>query len=669
MQERIFLEVAFNLPLQGTFTYLPPESSEKAEEKNEGGEEPVGSNSLRSGIRVTAPFGGRKLTGFVVEVHTKPPEGDFTVRRVERLVDDEPIFGEREIELARWVAGMYFCSIGEALSVILPGGRRVSEAPSLPVEEEVSEGPKELSPHQREALRILIDAKGGRFYLYGVTGSGKTEVFLQAAEETIRNGQSVIYLVPEISLTHQLIRVVQARFSGKVALWHSRLTPSQKLGEWRRIRSGEARLLVGARSAVFAPVHELGLVVIDEEHESSYKSGQTPRYHARQIAMKRCNDAGATLVMGSATPSVEAFHLMREGRITRLELPERIAGGKLPEIEVVPLEGKSSAISDRLAEEIEHTHSRGGQTILFLNRRGFSYFFHCRSCGYEMKCRHCSVSLTYHKSSGKMVCHYCGYSRDPVQVCPECGSLDVGYSGFGTERIEEEVARRFPKLRTARIDTDSVRKKGALEKTLSEFREGSIDILLGTQMVAKGLNFPKVKLVGIVLADSSLNVPDFRAPERTFSLIVQVSGRAGRYSDDGKVIIQTFKPRIPAIADAAAGDLEKYYSDELLMRKELGFPPFYRLFRIVFRGRDPRKVEGRAEKAAAALREFGVEETEILGPASCPIEVIARNYRRHIIIRTLRYGEVHRMLRRWAQQENGSSGTYREIDPDPVSLL
>jgi primosomal protein N' (replication factor Y) len=286
-----------------------------------------------------------------------------------------------------------------------------------------------------------------------------------------------------------------------------------------------------------------------------------------------------------------------------------------------------------------------------------------------MKCEHCSVSLTYHKSSGKMVCHYCGYSRDPVQVCPECGSLDVGYSGFGTERIEEEVAKRFPKLRTARIDTDSVRKKGALEQTLSDFRNGFIDILLGTQMVAKGLNFPRVKLVGIVLADSTLNVPDFRSPERTFSLIVQVSGRAGRYTDDGRVIIQTFKPRAPAIADAAEGNLERYYSEELLMRKELGFPPFYRLFRIVFRGRESRKVQMRADKAAASLREAGVEETEILGPASCPIEVIARNHRRHIIIRTLRYGEVHRVLRRWAQQESGPSGTFREIDPDPVNLL
>jgi primosomal protein N' (replication factor Y) len=286
-----------------------------------------------------------------------------------------------------------------------------------------------------------------------------------------------------------------------------------------------------------------------------------------------------------------------------------------------------------------------------------------------MKCEHCSVSLTYHKSSGKMVCHYCGYTRDPVEVCPECGSLDVGYSGFGTERIEEEIARRFPKLTTARVDTDSVRKKGALEKVLGDFREGRIDILLGTQMVAKGLNFPKVKLVGIVLADSTLNVPDFRSPERTFSLIMQVSGRAGRYTDDGRVVIQTFKPGVPAIADAASGELEKYYTEELMMRKELRFPPYYRLFRIVFRGRDGRKVRDRAERAAEALRAESPADTEILGPAACPIEVISRNIRRHIIIRTMRYGEVHRMLRRWAVEEHDPGGTYREIDPDPVSLL
>ncbi|MFO7849507.1 MAG: primosomal protein N' [Spirochaetia bacterium] len=652
MEEQKYLELVFNLPLHGPFTYLPSAKNDAA-----------------AGMRVMAPFGGRKLMGFVVDMHTTPPEGDFAIRPIDRVVDTEPIFGKEEVELARWIAGMYFCTLGEALSAMLPGGRRVSETPSFPVEEEVSEGPKTLSRHQARAFRKLVDSAGGRFYLYGVTGSGKTEVFLQAAEETIRRGFSVIYLVPEISLTHQLVKVVRTRFAGTAALWHSRLTPSQKLGEWNKIRRGEAKLVVGARSAVSAPVQNLGLIIIDEEHENSYKSGQTPRYHARQIAMKRCNDHNATLVMGSATPSIEAVHLMREEKLVRLDLPDRIAGGKLPQIEVVQMEGKSGAISDRLAEEIRRTHTQGGQSILFLNRRGFSYFFHCRSCGYEMKCSHCSVSLTYHKSSGKMICHYCGYRRDPVGVCPECGSLDVGYSGFGTERIEEETARRFPHLSIARVDTDSVKKKGSLEKTLNDFREGKIDILLGTQMVAKGLNFPGVKLVGIVLADSTLNVPDFRSPERTFSLIVQVSGRAGRYTDDGRVIIQTFKPGVPAIADAAAGEHERYYTEELAVRKELGFPPYNRLFRIVFRGREGKKVKERAEAAAGALRSYGLEDTEILGPASCPIEIIAGNVRHHIIIRTLRYSDVHKVLRRWSREERGVKGTYREIDPDPVSML
>ncbi len=660
-----YLELVFNLPLHGSFTYLLQSAGEDsaAGKKGDAAPEP------QPGMRVIAPFGRRKLTGYIIERHKRAPQGDFTLRPVSRILDDQPIFGDEEIDLARWLAGMYFCSLGEALSAVLPGGKRSMEPPALPVEEEVSEGAKELSLHQRKALDRILEGEGDRYYLYGITGSGKTEVFLQAAEKIIAAGGSVIYLVPEISLTHQLVRVVHSRFAGKGALWHSRLTPSQRLGEWKKIRSGEARLVVGARSAVFTPVKRLGLVVIDEEHENSYKSGQTPRYHARQVAMKRCRDAGAKLVMGSATPSVEAYHLMQQGKIERLQLPERIAGGKLPAIEIVNMDSACGAISDRLAEEIHTVHGEGGQTILFLNRRGFSYFFHCRSCGYEMKCERCSVGLTYHKGRGKMVCHYCGYSRPPVDVCPECGSLDVGYSGFGTERIEEEVARLFPKLSVARVDTDSVRKKGELERLLAEFKKGRIDILLGTQMVAKGLNFPKVKLVGIVLADSSLNVPDFRSPERTFSLIVQVSGRAGRYTDDGRVIIQTFKPRIPAVLDAAEGELERYYEGELAMRKELRFPPFYRLFRIVFRGKDRQKVRERAEKAEAVLRERLPEESEILGPAACPIEVISRNVRHHIIIRTLRYGEVHRMLRRWAAEEEGPRETYREIDPDPVSLL
>ncbi|HUX21298.1 MAG TPA: primosomal protein N', partial [Spirochaetia bacterium] len=508
----------------------------------------------------------------------------------------------------------------------------------------------------------------GISYLFGVTGSGKTEVYLSVAERVIAEGKSVIYLVPEISLTHQLVESVWNRFKDNVAVLHSGLTPSQKLVEWQRIRRGAARFIIGARSAIFAPVETLGLVIIDEEHEGSYKSGSTPRYHARQVAMRRCATSGARLVMGSATPSVEAYHLMSQGVIASYRMPDRLAGGVMPEVEVVDMKREQGGISATLASEIRTTVDAGRQVILFLNRRGFSYFFHCRSCGYEMTCSRCSVSLTFHKERNRMVCHYCGSSRGPVEVCPDCGSLDVGYSGFGTEMVEEEVKRRFPDLRTIRIDTDAVRKKGQLKETLKRFRAGEIDVLLGTQMVAKGLNFPGVKLVGIVLADTGLHLPDFRAQERTFSLIVQVAGRAGRYVPDGKVVIQTYRPDVDAVRLAAAHDLTTFYERELETRRALEFPPFSRLIRLVFRGRDRERVlstaSSYAEGVTATLR-----EGEVLGPAECPVAVISGNYRVQVIVRSSSFSASHRSVTRVAREGRPERGVYVELDVDPVSLL
>lgn len=647
-----YLQVVFNLPVEGPFTYGQPKDG-----------------AVVSGMRVEASFRGRMLRGFVIETSNEAPQGDFRILSVKRSLDWEAIFDQQQIELARWLARMYFCTLGEALSAIIPGAKQERDPGFIPVEEYGFEIPEHLSPAQQKALQRIGQGDERLFYLFGVTGSGKTEVYLRLAHNVIDQGGSVIYLVPEISLTHQLIHQVQARFGEIVAVWHSKLTPSQKLKEWRRMRNGEARLLIGARSAIFAPIRHLGLVILDEEHESSYKSSQTPRYHARQVAMKRVVKEDAKLVMGSATPSIEAYKLMQTGGIIRLDLPERVSGGDLPSVELVSMNGVSNSLSPELSEEIQKTAAMGKQTILFLNRRGFSYFFHCRSCGYEMKCRHCSVSMTYHKVSGKMVCHYCGYTRDPVKVCPECGSLDVGYSGFGTQKIEEDVTRQFPALKIARVDTDSTRRKGELKTILKDFREGKYDILLGTQMVAKGLNFPGVRLVGIVLADSSLNVPDFRAGERTFSLIVQVSGRAGRFSDDGKVLVQTFKPLVPAINLAVRGNLQQFYEEELQIRRELSFPPYFRLFRVVVRGKEREKVNGMSQAIMRELKQAQWGDSELLGPSPCPIEVIAGNYRRQVLIRTQEFDRVHETLRNWYQRSEKRPGIYIEIDVDPVSLL
>lgn len=652
MLEHELLEAAFNIPLNQTFTY-----------KNNTGKK------LSVGCRVTASFRNRTLTGWVVAIPDKEPEG-FAIKEIDKVVDTEPLFNESLLELARWIASLSLCALGEALAIMLPGGRQEKDIPALGLDDPVDKsGDIQLSDEQKHAVDKIINSSGEMFYLYGITGSGKTEVFLQAAAAVLAEGKSVIYLVPEISLTHQLVDVIRNRFDCGSAVLHSHLTQSQKLKEWRRIQSGEAPLVIGARSAVFAPVENLGLIIIDEEHENSYKSGSTPRYHGRQVAMRRCKSSDATLIMGSATPSVEAWHLMGKEVIHRLNLTKRLAGGGLPEISIINMKETKGILSSQLIGAIRENYSRGKQTILFLNRRGFSYFFHCHSCGYEMKCKNCSVSLTYHKKGDLMVCHYCGFKTRPVQTCPDCSSLDVGYSGFGTEQIEDEVQRLFPDLSVSRLDTDSASKKGVMQKTLASFRKGETDILLGTQMVAKGLNFPGVSLVGIVLADTGLNLPDFRASERTFSLIVQVAGRAGRYSDDGKVIIQTFKPGTDAVRLAAEGKIDEFYEKELVIRDMLDFPPFCRIFRIVFRGKKLPIVKENAFLFSRELIKNKDHDFELLGPSECPLSIISGNHRHQILLRSKSFSKTHALLNHIYRNSKFPSSVYCEIDIDPASLL
>lgn len=640
---------------------------------------------VRVGVRVVVPFGNREITGFVIAIlpddgSGKEGEKKIELKDIKRAIDKEPVFSSAEVELARWMAAFYLCSPGEALSAMVPSGRRDVGVPAFATEDELTDGPVELTAEQRAAVASISAAEHPMYYLFGVTGSGKSEVFFQAARHVVDSGRQVIYLVPEITLTHQLSRMVSRRFPGRVAVLHSALTASQRLDQWKRILRGEVDMIIGARSAVFAPCLRLGMIIIDEEHENSYKAGSTPRYHARQVAQRRCADAGATLVMGSATPSLEAWKLMHEDSgMLKLVLPKRVGDGRPPAMEVVDMLRENRTISRKLEDEMRTVLSRGKQVILFLNRRGYSYFFHCATCGYEMTCPHCSVSLTYHKDEDMMVCHYCGYTRPPVKVCPECGSLDIGYSGFGTEMVEQEVARMFPSASLARLDTDSARDRTSMAKVLEDFRHGKIDILLGTQMVAKGLNFPGVELVGVVLADSGLNVPDFRSREHTFSLLVQVSGRAGRYNDKGRVVVQTYKPGNEAVTAACAGDVDGFYAQELEARQETGFPPFGRMVNLVVRGRNREKTESETSRlagiCAATISALGRRNPgkknlpEVFGSSSCPLERIAGNWRFHVLLRGMSPSLLHQMLNAVIRQYKAPSGIYLEIDIDPLQLL
>ena len=668
-----YLEIILNLPVnQGfTYSYIPPEK-EKPE------------LVPQIGKRAEIMFGNRKTNGFIINISDSIPENcpvdASKIKPVKRIIDKEPLFGQELIEMAKWISHYYLCTLGEAVFSMIPSGRRDSGAGGFGFEEEVGEKKKnELSTEQKKAVNEILRASGllrsassSLFhYLYGPTGSGKTEVFLSLAEKILEMGKGVIYLVPEIGLTGQVVKSVSERFGNTAAVLHSGLTPSQRLSEWHRIMHKEARVIVGARSAIFAPVPDLGLVIIDEEHDGSYKSGNNPRYHARQVAMHRCSKLKIPLLMGSATPSVEAWYGMQTGSIIRHTLTKRLAGGEMPHIACIDLSyyPGDGCISKPLEEQINKTLSQKHQVILFLNRRGFTHFFRCNQCGYELVCKNCSVPLTYHKIENRLRCHYCGWSIYPPESCPQCGSFDIGSSGFGTEYIEAETRAKFPNARVLRLDTDILKNKEELLTSLEDFRQGKYDILLGTQMVAKGLNFPNLQLVGVILADAGLHMPDFRAGERTFSLITQVAGRAGRYFPDGKVIVQTYSPNRGPVLFACQNRINDFYGSELAEREMLDFPPFSRLLRLVFRSFNKSLAAETARDAVKILSDKAPRGMEIIGPAECPIEKINSSWRYQILLKGKSIVPLQTAARKLLFEYTHNQNVYIEYDVDPVSLL
>ena len=661
----IFLEIILNLPVnQGfTYSYIPPEN-EKPELKPE------------IGKRAEIMFGNKKTEGFIINVLNDVPENcpveEKKIRPIKRIIDKEPLFNTELIEMAKWISHYYLCTLGEAVYSMIPSGRRESSAGGFSFEEELSSSHKNtLSEEQTKAVNDILNQGAAFHYLYGPTGTGKTEVFLSLAEKILEQGKGVIYLVPEIGLTGQVAKSVAERFGNTAAILHSGLTPSQRLGEWHRIMHKEARVVVGARSAIFAPVPDLGLIIIDEEHDGSYKSGNNPRYHARQVAMKRCSNLKIPLVMGSATPSVEAWHGMEKKTIIRHSLTKRLAGGEMPHITCIDLNyyKNDCCISEPLENEIKKTLEQKHQVILFLNRRGFTHFFRCNSCGYEMVCKNCSVPMTYHKNINRLSCHYCGWSTYPPQSCPQCGSMDIGTSGFGTEYIEAETRAKFPNARIIRLDTDALKNKDELLTSLEDFRQGKYDIMLGTQMVAKGLNFPNLQLVGVVLADAGLHMPDFRAGERTFSLITQVAGRAGRYFPDGKVIVQSYSPGREPVYYACKNQIADYYNYELQQRDMLDFPPYSRLLRLVFRSYNKALAASSANDAAKLLEQNAQRGMEIIGPAECPIEKINSSWRYQILLKGSSIIPLQTAARKLLFEYSHNQNVYIEYDVDPVSLL
>ncbi len=537
-----------------------------------------------------------------------------------------------------------------------------------------------LNAHQQsafESIRAALEAN--RFeslLLQGVTGSGKTEVYMRSIEAALAMGKNSLLLVPEIALTPAVAGQFFHRFGKQVAILHSAFGDAERAGQWRRIRSGQARVVVGTRSGVFAPVQNLGLVVVDEEHDGSYKQQETPRYHGRDVALVRAKQAGAVAVLGSATPSVETRYNADQGKYKLLSLPERIARRPMPEVQIVDmrvefLETKRQAtFSRKLLEEMQQRLAQAEQTILLLNRRGFSNFMACRACGERLLCQNCSVALTHHRRDRRMLCHYCNYAEKIPTECPKCGSDYIQFLGTGAERVEDELHLHLPAARIARLDRDTAAGKGAFERILQRFRNGELDILVGTQMIAKGHDIPNVTLVGVVLADIGLSMPDFRAAERSFQLLTQAAGRAGRGDMPGKVVIQTLNPDHYAVRFAAAQDYEDFYKKEIEFRKWLRYPPFSAFASVLVRAEKQEEALRKATQLGYRLNP-PPEGIRVMGPAEAPVLRLKNEYRYQVLLKAAKRASLRHVLkdlRAFAEKEKWSA-TALVIDVDPISLM
>ncbi len=546
--------------------------------------------------------------------------------------------------------------------------------------------PPRLTAEQAVAVDSVNHAVGegfGTFLLNGVTGSGKTEVYLRLAADTLARGRTVLVLVPEIALISQMERRFRARFGERVAVLHSGLTGGQRCDQWRRIARGETPIVVGVRSAIFAPLADPGLIVVDEEHDSSYKEQRGLLYNARDLAVVRARLAGAVALLGSATPSVQSLYNVKNGKFRQLRLTRRVSDRPMPRIQVVDLrraagQDPEALITAQLRDAMQRVISRGEQVLLFLNRRGYAGFPVCGQCGRPLRCRHCDITLTLHRAARLYRCHYCGFTRSAKVYCEKCGSAEIKPLGLGTEKLEAHVRRLFPAASVVRMDADTTAARGATVQILKDLRAGAIDILIGTQMVAKGHDFPNITLVGIICADLSLNFPDFRAGERTFQLLAQVAGRAGRGDVPGRVILQTYNPEHFSIAAARRQDVAAFYETETAFRSQLGYPPFSRLIHLRISGPDADRTRRRAEMLGDKCRRLRSEEdaffrdVQVLGPIEASLPRLGGRFRWQILLRGRSADALHRFTRRLIfDKDTGKvpAGTKLEVDVDPVFMM
>jgi primosomal protein N' (replication factor Y) len=662
--------VAVPVPLRRTFTYRVPRAR---------------GDAIALGARVRVPFGRRSVKGTVVEWPAQAPDAGVEVKDFDEALPTSPSLDAHLLELTRFVSDYYLCSWGEAIEAALPPDPPARKRAQQPPPEAKAvpavpptQGPPP-TPAQAQALATLLPAVAARafapFLLWGATGSGKTEVYLRAAEAALASGRGVLYLVPEIGLTPLLVSRIESRFPGQVALLHSAVPPRVRRASWDAVREGTKRFVVGARSAVFAPIRDLGLIVVDEEHDPSYKQEDAPRYNGRDLAVVRGRMASVPVVLGSATPSLESFHHARGGRYALLNLGGRVEDRPMPEVRLVDMReefrhaGIVTPLSAPLVEALTACLARGEQALILRNRRGWAAAILCPACGRRLTCRRCSLALTWHKKERRLRCHACGDGQPLPASCPSCGGAELRELGEGTERIEDEIAKAVPAARILRMDRDTVRGRGAHESILRRFDRGEIDVLVGTQMIAKGHDFPRVTLVGVLAADHALGLPDFRAGERAFQLLTQVAGRAGRGERIGHVIAQAFDPGHPVLLHAAKQDYEAFFESEIRYRRALRYPPLAALVQIIVAEAREGQAWRIADDVAAALTASSGRLT-VTGPGPAPIERLRGLHRMQILVRSAgRRRLVEAVAAALSPFEATAARRAIHVDVDPVSLM
>ena len=632
---------------------------------------------VQPGMRVQIPFGSRSkpIDGYVMEMSETCEEAKVEVKNVKyiaSLYEDYPVFSAEMIELAKWMQNKYYTTLANCLKCILPPGLpKKKDGQSAQVQPIHSIQPMQLTQplptltDDQAAVLAEISDSQNPILIHGVTGSGKTEVYMRAIAKVIEKGRQAIMLVPEIALTPQTVSVFKKRFGDMAAVTHSRLTAKERLIQWQKARLGQVSVMIGPRSAIFTPFDKVGIIIIDEEHEHTYRSESSPKFDTREIAIKRAALSKAQVIMGSATPSLESYHQAINHEFKLLKMPERV-NGMFPKVHIVDMRkelvrGNTSVFGLNFQDAMAEVLKSGKQIILFLNRRGHSSFISCRQCGHVMGCSHCRVNYTYHRSQNFLLCHYCGKGEPVPLICPACASPHIRYFGLGTQKVEEELARIFPDAVALRMDMDTTKSKNGHAKILSAFRKNEAQILIGTQMIAKGLDFPNVVLVGIIAADLSLFSGDFRAAEHTFSLLTQVSGRAGRADAEGTVFIQTYNPEHYSITLARQANYAAFYEHEITLRRTMEYPPFSHVFMVLLTGPDERALIMALHKLLAIMKYCNKKGMfDMLGPAPAFVSKIKKQFRWKLLVKCSKAPNPEEILKQFVLY---CLGKLKENDP------